>query len=594
MDYLPQLTFFINYGAFIIVLWLGLYLVMHNPRYPISWLTALTLWSLATLFVHFLLEPTFWLSAGFELNYNRWFQGFAVAPALALWHHATMLMRPRRLNPWRWTRILAAYLFAAAAVFVQADKGIWSRTPGGNLLYLNSRVAGPLYPIFGAALLVFIVAAMINLVRSARATPAALPRKQLLTLAWATLIAGLTGPAMIAATLAGLPVPTALISLLLAVTVGVIGYGVARYSALMKGRTIHRDFFYNLVLLVLICAIYIPVCWILVRAYHAPPVVFILVPVLAVFTHSLVNPAYRLLDRLLLNRETRTMRTDLQRLSRLAFEGDAIGANLGRALYGLCHSVNATYGVLLTFQNGSVDIISTHQFPDDPLTLPADIFKGEDVTHLIPGQLPPPFAEASLLVPLYRENDQFGALLLGRPANGLRYADEDVERILNPAEMIGEAIHGNALRNELMSQVSRLAATALPEEKNPLPVEVVENALRNLYDYAYLADSPLAGLGLVQFRLPRGSTTHLERGKMVHELLLETLNRLNPGGNIPRDPPPREWYAYLILKEAYIDEVSNRDIMMHLYISEGTFNRTRRLAIRSVARALKEMEENPR
>jgi len=169
-----------------------------------------------------------------------------------------------------------------------------------------------------------------------------------------------------------------------------------------------------------------------------------------------------------------------------------------------------------------------------------------------------------------------------------------VERILNPAEMIGEAIHGNALRNELMSQVSRLAATSLPEEKNPLPVEIVENALRNLYDYAYLADSPLAGLGLVQFRLPRGSTTHLERGKMVHELLLETLNRLNPGGNIPRDPPPREWYAYLILKEAYIDEVSNRDIMMHLYISEGTFNRTRRLAIRSVARALKEMEENPR
>src|SRR5512135_3447332 len=78
MDYLPQLTFFINYGAFIIVLWLGLYLVMHNPRYLLSWLTALTLWSLATLFVHFLLEPTFWLSAGFELNYNRWFQGFAV------------------------------------------------------------------------------------------------------------------------------------------------------------------------------------------------------------------------------------------------------------------------------------------------------------------------------------------------------------------------------------------------------------------------------------------------------------------------------------------------------------------------------------
>jgi hypothetical protein len=197
-----------------------------------------------------------------------------------------------------------------------------------------------------------------------------------------------------------------------------------------------------------------------------------------------------------------------------------------------------------------------------------------------------------LLVPLYGETDQFGALLLGRPVNGMRFADEDVERLLNPAEMIGEAIHGNVLRNELMAEVSRLAATSLPEEKSPLPVEIVEAALRNLFDYTYLADSPLADLGLVQFRLPRGSTTHLERGKLVHDLLLETLEKLNPGRDIPRDPPPREWYPYLILKEAYIDEVSNRDIMMHLYISEGTFNRTRRLAIRSVSRAIEEMEQN--
>jgi hypothetical protein len=34
----------------------------------------------------------------------------------------------------------------------------------------------------------------------------------------------------------------------------------------------------------------------------------------------------------------------------------------------------------------------------------------------------------------------------------------------------------------------------------------------------------------------------------------------------------------------------NREIMSRLYISEGTFNRTRRAAIRSVARMLEEME----
>jgi hypothetical protein len=44
------------------------------------------------------------------------------------------------------------------------------------------------------------------------------------------------------------------------------------------------------------------------------------------------------------------------------------------------------------------------------------------------------------------------------------------------------------------------------------------------------------------------------------------------------------------LHEAYIEEKLNRDIMSRLYISEGTFNRTRRAAIRSLARILGEME----
>jgi hypothetical protein len=567
---------------------------MHNPRYPISWLTALTLWSLATLFLHYLLEPTFLPSRDFELNLNRWFQGLAVAPALAFWHHATMLMRPKRLNLWRWARILTAYLLAATAIVVQTSTQIWSRTAGGNLLYLNSRQAGPLYPIFGGALLVFIVASMINLIRSARATPATLPRKQLLTLAWATLVAGLSGPAMMIGMVAGLPIPTMVISLLLSITVGLIGYGVARYSALMQGRTIHHDFFYNLVMISLIGAVYIPVCWTLMQVYQASPVIFILVPTLAVFTHSLVNPAYRIIDRLYLRRETRQMRADLQRLARLAFEGDKLAENLDRALIALCHSVRALYGIVLTFEENSTRLISNYQWPGDSIKLPPELFKGDDVKHLTPGQLPSPLEEAALLVPLYRENDQFGAMVLGHPTNGPRYADEDVERILNPAEMIGEAIHSHGLRTELMGQVAQLARTRLLEGKSALPIEIVENALRNLSDYTILADSPLAELGLAQFRLPRRPVTHLDRGKVVHDILLETLNKLNPGTVISRDPPPREWYPYLILKEAYLDGVTNRDIMMHLYISEGTFNRTRRAAVRSVARALAEMDNNLR
>jgi hypothetical protein len=69
---------------------------------------------------------------------------------------------------------------------------------------------------------------------------------------------------------------------------------------------------------------------------------------------------------------------------------------------------------------------------------------------------------------------------------------------------------------------------------------------------------------------------------LLSEVFLTVLLVLNP--------PPRDWYSYLILKDAYIEEVSNREIMMRLYISEGTLNRTRRGAVRSLARAMGEME----
>jgi hypothetical protein len=412
----------------------------------------------------------------------------------------------------------------------------------------------------------------------------------LLILAVATLIAGLTGPAMLIGTLFKLPVPTTVISFLLAVTIGIIGYSVARYSALMKGRTIHHDFYYNLIIVALVSAIYMPVCWTLMRIYKTPPMIFILIPVLAVFTHSLINPAYRLIDRLLLRRETSRMRADLQHLARLAFESDAFGENLRQTLDTLCHSVHAIYGLVMVFENNATRMIADYHWHVGEITLSPDLFKSDDTTHLSLGQLPNPLAEAALLIPLYQESNQFGALVVGHPANGLRYAEEDLERILNPADMIGEAILSHRLTTRQIAQAAQFTQTEPSPMESLIPVEIMENALRNLFDYAYLADSPLSELGLVQSHLPRGPITHLDRGKVVHQLLREGLEKLNPGTAAPRDPPPREWYPYLILKSAYLDGVSNRDIMMKLYISEGTFNRTRRAAVRSVARALEEME----
>ena len=106
----------------------------------------------------------------------------------------------------------------------------------------------------------------------------------------------------------------------------------------------------------------------------------------------------------------------------------------------------------------------------------------------------------------------------------------------------------------------------------------------------HLADTSLGDMQLVRKESAAGQKTHLERGKTVYAVIVEALEHLRPVGEIPPEPQPREWYPYVILHDAYLEDVPNRDIMSKLYISEGTFNRTRRAAIRTLARELAEME----
>jgi hypothetical protein len=47
------------------------------------------------------------------------------------------------------------------------------------------------------------------------------------------------------------------------------------------------------------------------------------------------------------------------------------------------------------------------------------------------------------------------------------------------------------------------------------------------------------------------------------------------------------------LYDAYVEDAPNREIMARLYISEGTFNRVRRKALRAAARSLWEMKTHP-
>lgn len=138
---------------------------------------------------------------------------------------------------------------------------------------------------------------------------------------------------------------------------------------------------------------------------------------------------------------------------------------------------------------------------------------------------------------------------------------------------------------------------ATRSEKLTIPGEIsfrdVELALRNLHNYSYLADSPLSKLPLVVQRCEcfgDGVDTHIDRGRAVSDVISEAVSMLKPSKEDMPTPPPRTWYPYIVLWDAYVENKPNLEIMSRLYISEGTFNRTRKAAIGSIARLLQEIE----
>ena len=121
----------------------------------------------------------------------------------------------------------------------------------------------------------------------------------------------------------------------------------------------------------------------------------------------------------------------------------------------------------------------------------------------------------------------------------------------------------------------------------------VEDALRHLHDFAFLGEHSLGNLRVVQALLkPRGAAISVDRGKGVSEMLQSALEKIRPNGPEPsaREIPSREWHPYIILRDSYVRDEPNRNVMARLYVGEGTFNRTRRRALRIVAQALQEME----
>jgi GAF domain-containing protein len=586
-------TLLINFVCLIAAVWLGIYVISRNARSLVAWLTGLTLWSMAGLFLNTLLAMNppplpenipnwvaiifpFWMKDALEQGSAGWLQGWLVIPAIIFWHHVTVLIRPGKLNAWRRTRIILGYIIAGVAIILlERTDLLFTREPG-DPLFLNTLNPGPLYPLFMGLLIFFTIFCLVNLVRSAREAPTVMQRNQLNILILATLIAGLTGPVDLISEAFSIHIPRVSLSVLLGIAVILLGYGVAQYSALVEGRTIRRDFIYNAVAMAVISGMYVLVTWISAQIFAVPAATFIFLVLLAIITHSLFDIARQTLDYF---------------ASSIGQQG--LQESLRLTLDAMCVSVRASYGLIILFQEFSLNQITRYRWQKKSLSVSQGDLAADDVLHLEPGTFPAPLDDTVLLIPLYTNSNQFGAILFGTPVNGIRYSQADVDLLLYPSDQIADAIHNYQHEEayiEHLSQLSEASQHNLSSSEDIISVKVVEQALRNLFDFAYLGDSPLVKLRIIRSRSATESSTYIDRGKVVNSTITEALEKLRPTEQEPKEPIPREWYPYMILHGAYLEDRLNRDIMSKLYISEGTFNRTRRSAIRSVTRVLEEME----
>jgi hypothetical protein len=223
----------------------------------------------------------------------------------------------------------------------------------------------------------------------------------------------------------------------------------------------------------------------------------------------------------------------------------------------------------------------------------ASVVACDDVSHPQAEQL----SSIAWLAPSFEGQTQVAVVGIEKTQARIEYSSGRLELLAEAADQIGTIV---SLSNAHPVQESRLreamnetqantnefisAAGELLDSISLNPdadfIKMVEDGLRHLPDTITLGQSSLADVMGIQ------AETHIERGKLLQQLLMDSIELLKPAEKRPPEPLPRIWYNHAVLHDAYVEGVQNREIMARLYISEGTFNRTRRNAIRGLARLL--------
>jgi hypothetical protein len=569
-----QATLLVDLFGMVICLWMSFYLFARGFPSRVTLRAVLALLALSVFFL------------GAVNNLFHQVVGTAALRAalliivLSMWYSVTLQLLPANIRRTRRWLTWGIYVLASVtAILLVSTRNAFVREQG-NVLYVAQMGVGLPYILYGIFNIVISSGILYNLLSHNKV---GLTRQGRYFLFASIFPIFAIGYGIVALGFASMP---RLIQDLLTFTgVFFLGLSVARYQTWVERRTTLQDFPITTSIIVSITLLYILLSLQLGLSLEliAPIGAF------AVLTHAAYDLTREFLERV----RTRHDSTFRKQLRQLEIEGsgeNALHIRLQEGLDLLCQTIDASSGLIaLRHEEEFIVTVTLNSVPKDS-RFASSLVLCEDIS--------PPKEEQGYLTwiaPSFDGQTQVAVIGIGVPNKKLEYSTGDLDLLAEVAEQIGTVISLSNLRPKQADQIRKLVAesqasiTALDSvmdriatNLDPEFTKIVEEALRNLPDYIVLGQSPLAD------RLGVQAGSHIERGRQLHKLLIDSIELLRPTEKRPPEPLPRVWYNHAVLYDAYVEGVPNREIIARLYISEGTFNRTRRSALRGLARFLME------
>jgi hypothetical protein len=386
------------------------------------------------------------------------------------------------------------------------------------------------------------------------------------------------------------PAPRVIQDLFAFISVLLMGFSVALHQSVVERRTTFREFVVSGTAMLGISTIYVFGAWLL----GMQPEMVAVVVVIAVLTHSGYDLVREFLERIRIRDESK-FRRQLRQIESEGTDEESFHNRLQEGVDLLCQTLNTSAGFIAIRRGEAFVVAASRQAISQGSEVPENELSCDDLMQPNSAHLP----DITWIAPAFEGKTQVAVVGIGHPNTRLSYSNDDLDLLAEVADRVGTIV---SLSNSQASKADRprqLAAEApsdaatlsskademMAAMEHSLDLELLkalEDALRHLNDAIALGQSPLVRQAGIH------EESHIERGKKLQQLLMDSIEILRPSGPRPHEPLPRIWYNYVVLYDAYVEDLPNYEIMARLYISEGTFNRTRRNALRGLARLIQE------